>query len=94
MKMVFSETTTQTLRSLAQFVESKNTKGSGKRFVTKFLSYIQDTLNSFSNHAVCKHAQFAVNSWRCFFYKDYVIVYSIVDDTIFVNIIIHSSLLA
>lgn len=69
MKIVFSETATQTLRSLAQFVESKNTKGSGKRYVTKFLSYIQDTLNSFSKHAVCRNAQFAINSWRCFFIK-------------------------
>lgn len=94
MKIVFSETATQTLRSLAQFVESKNTKGSGKRYVTKFLSYIQDTLNSFSKHAVCRNPQFAINGWRCFFYKDYVIVYSIVDDTIFINIIIHGSLLA
>jgi hypothetical protein len=94
MKIVFSETAIQTLRSLAQFVESKNTKGSGKRYVTKFLSYIQDTLNSFSKHAVCKHAQFAINSWRCFLYKDFVIVYSVVDDTIFINIIIHGSLIA
>lgn len=38
MKIVFSETATQTLRSLAQLIESKNTKGSGKRYLTKFLS--------------------------------------------------------
>ncbi|MFA9212276.1 MAG: hypothetical protein ACEQSR_00315 [Candidatus Methylacidiphilales bacterium] len=75
-------------------MNQKNTKGSGERYVTKFLSYIQDTLNSFSKHAVCKHTQFAINSWRCFFYKDFVIVYSIVDDTIFINIIIHGSLIA
>jgi len=94
MKIIFSETSTLTLRSLAQFVESKNTQGSGKRYVYKFLQFISITLNSFSKHAICKHKQFALNSWRCFFYKDFVIVYSIISDKIFIHVIVHGSLLA
>lgn len=93
MKIIFSETSTLTLRLLAQFVESKNTQGSGKRYVNKFLQFISNTLNSFSKHAICKHKQFALNNWSCFFYKDFVIVYSIISDKIVIHIIIHGSLL-
>ncbi len=48
-------------------MENKNTLGSGNRYVTKFLNFIEETLLSFNNHQLCKSIQLNKMNYRCFF---------------------------
>ena len=93
MKIKLSEEARLTLVELKSFVESKNTKGAGRRFIKRFSEKIKAALST-SNYAICKHKKFAALKLKCFYINDWVIAFETKDKQIIIRVIIHGSLLA
>lgn len=89
MNIIINEKALLTLEKIGEFVENKNTIGSGNRYVTKFLNFIEETLLSFNNHQLCKSFQLNKMNYRCFFYNDRVVAYQKNENYIEVKIVIH-----
>lgn len=79
--------------AVADFVESKNTKGSGSRFALKFKSAIEDLALPNVQYALCSHHVLASLKYSCSHFNDWVIAFRIIDEELIVYEIIHGSLL-
>jgi hypothetical protein len=79
--------------SIAEFVESKNTKGSGNRFVLKFKSAIERLAVPNVQYALCAHHILAMMGYSCSHFNDWVIVFKINSEELIVFEVIHGYLL-
>jgi plasmid stabilization system protein ParE len=79
--------------AVADFVESKNTKGSGARFALKFKTAIKKLAVPNIQYTICAHSVLAAYKYSCSHFNDWVIVFKIKDDELIVHEIIHGSLL-
>jgi hypothetical protein len=79
--------------AVADFVESKNTKGSGYRFALKFKSAIENLALPNVEYAPCNHPVLAALKYSCGHFNDWVIAFRIIDNELIVYEIIHGSLL-
>jgi hypothetical protein len=78
---------------VADFVESKNTAGSGARFALKFLSAIAKLALPNVQYTVCNHPVLASFKYSCSHFNDWVIAFKVTENTLTVYEIIHGSLL-
>jgi len=78
---------------IADFVESKNTKGSGKRYAIKFKVAIKKLALSNVQFAICNHPVLAAFKYSCSHFNDWVIAFRIQNNELTVYEIIHGSLL-
>jgi len=78
---------------IADFVESKNTKGSGKRYAIKFKAAIKKLALSNVQFAICNHPVLAAFKYSCSHFNDWVIAFRIQNNELTVYEIIHGSLL-
>lgn len=83
----------KSLNELAEFVESKNTIGAGKRYLNAFLLKISDALKNNANYAPCKYPEFAKFKLKCFIINDWVIAFQETQTTLIVRAIVHGTLL-
>jgi len=79
--------------SIADFVESKNTKGSGDRYALKFKSAIKKLARANVKYTLCNHPILAAFGYSCSHFNDWVIAFKIGKNEIVVHEIIHGSLL-
>jgi hypothetical protein len=79
--------------AIANFVESKNTKGSGARYALKFKSAIEKLALPNVQYALCNHPVLAAYKYSCGHFNDWVIAFRIEGDRLIVYEIIHGSLL-
>lgn len=79
--------------SIADFVESKNTQGSGARYALKFKSAIEKLAVSNVKHTLCQHPVLAAFDYSCSHFNDWVIAFRITNNELVVHEVIHSSLL-
>jgi len=84
----------QAIDSIADFVESKNTPGSGARYALKFKSAIEKLAVPNVKHTLCHHPVLASFNYSCSHFNDWVIAFRIADDELTVYEIIHGSLLS
>lgn len=94
MKVIISERAIAAIDDIAYFVESKNTKGSGKRFAMKFKHSIKDLAAPNIQYAVCNHVRFANLKYSCSHFNDWVIAFTIEGNILKVHEIVHGSILA
>lgn len=78
---------------IADFVESKNTKGSGARYALKFKSAIEKIAQPGLQYALCDHPVLAAYKYSCRNFNDWVIAFRIENNVLIVYEIIHGSLL-
>ncbi len=78
---------------IADFVESKNTPGSGDRFASKFLTTIESWAVHNTQYAFCDHLFFAMFGYSCRRFNDWIIAFKIENEILTVYEIIHGSLL-
>jgi hypothetical protein len=83
----------QVIASVADFVESKNTLGSGARYALKFKSTIEKLAIPNVKHTHCHHPVLAAFNYSCSHFNDWVIAFRISDGELIVHEIIHGSLL-
>lgn len=79
--------------AVADFVESKNTKGSGARFAFKFKAAIEKLAVPDIQYSICTHPVLAAYKYSCSHFNDWVIVFKIQENELIVYEIIHGSLL-
>jgi plasmid stabilization system protein ParE len=79
--------------AIADFVESKNTRGSGARYALKFKSAIKKLAVPNIQYPQCNHPILAAFKYSCSHFNDWVIAFRIKDDQLVVYEIIHGSLL-
>lgn len=77
MRVVYKTPALRTIDSAASFIESKNTPGSGDRWVEKLAEEILSSAQSKAKFAICKAPQLAKYDYRCFTYKGWVIAFRI-----------------
>lgn len=83
----------QAIDAIAEFVESKNTKGSGARYALKFKSAIEKLALPDVQFTICNHPVLASYKYSCTHFNDWVIAFRIEGDTLIVYEVIHGSLL-
>jgi hypothetical protein len=94
LKVIFTPEAASALYLIADFVESKNTPGSGKRYALKFRKVIEKVAQPNVQYALCNHISLALLKFNCTHYNDWVIAFRIEDDQLVVYQIIHSSVLS
>jgi len=83
----------QVIDAIADFVESKNTKGSGARYALKFKAAIEKLALPNLQYSFCNHPILAAYRYSCSHFNDWVIVFKIENKELTVYEIIHGSLL-
>ena len=83
----------QVIDAVADFVESKNTKGSGARYALKFKAAIEKLALPNVKYSLCNHAILGAYKYSCSHFNDWVIVFRIENEELIVYEIIHGSLL-
>jgi hypothetical protein len=79
------------LNSIANWVEDKNTEGSGKRFLVKFYEFIFSQSNAVHAVPLCKFPEFKIRQLKCLFFNDWVIACKADKNKIVISTIIHGS---
>jgi hypothetical protein len=83
----------QVIDAIADFVESKNTKGSGARYAMKFKAAIKKLAVPGIQYSPCNHYVLAAYNYSCTHYNDWVIAFKIKEGNLIVYEVIHGSLL-
>ena len=81
----------ETIADVMNFVESKNTLGSGTRWLNKFETFLQNSLTKPSAIKPCNNRAFYKLGLRCLNFNDWVIAFSIEIDEILIEAVVHSS---
>ena len=79
------------LTDVVNYVESLNTLGSGIRWLNRFESFLVSSLTNPSLIKLCNNRTFYNLELRCLNYNDWVIAFSIHDEQIIIEAVIHSS---
>lgn len=79
------------LTGIVNFVESKNTLGAGIRWLNKFEIYLKQTLPDPSSIKLCNNKVFNQFYLRCINFNDWVIAYSVQNDVVTIEAILHRS---
>ena len=93
MKVLLKRQPQIALASIASYTESKNTKGSGKRFVLRFSKFIEKYAMDNVKYSLCYHPVLADLNFSCVFYNKLVIAFTIENNSMIVHTIIHGSVL-
>lgn len=81
--------------AISDFVESKNTKGSGRRHAMKFKAAILKLAVPNIDYSACNHPTLALFQYSCSHFNDWVIAFKVNQNKeLVVYEIIHASLLA
>jgi len=77
MDVFYTTRAQQAIELIADFVESKNTKGSGKRFARKFESAINKYAKENVDFAKCKNTILAALGYSCLTVRNWVVAFKI-----------------
>ena len=84
----------EVIEAVADFVEEKNTQGSGKRFFENFLSAIEKLAIPNVEYAICHHHTLAFHKYSCSHFNDWVIAFKIDSNALTVYEIVYGANLA
>lgn len=93
MRIIYTTHALDVIDAIADFVESRNTPGSGKRFVLKFKSAIEKLAHPNVQYSLCNYPVLAQLQYSCGHYNDWVIAFRIENEGFVVYQIFHSSYL-
>jgi len=82
------------INNIAAFVESKNTPGSGKRFVLKFISEIESVAQENLQYTLCNNPVLARHKYSCRYMNNWVIVFRVESNVFIVYDIIPASIMS
>jgi len=89
--------TTEAFKSLIQlinYIEFANTKGAGLRWLKRFEGFLKKKLHTPSQIKLCNNATFNRLHLRCIYFNDWVIAFSINNDIILIEALLHKSRIA
>lgn len=79
------------LTALINFIEDKNTAGAGIRWLSRYEKYLGRTLINAKQKRLCNNATFHKLNLRCIYYNDWLIAFSIHENFILIEAILHKS---
>ena len=92
MEINYTNDVVVSLTSLVNFIEEHNTKGAGLRWLSKFELHLQRTLKNHAVITLCNNATFKQLYLNCFYFKDWLIAFSLEKETtITIEAILHKS---
>jgi hypothetical protein len=91
MQISYTGTAFESLSDVVNFVESKNTLGAGVRWLDKFEAFLIRSLSKPELINLCNNKTFHELGLRCLNYNDWVIAFSMNDEKILIEAILHSS---
>lgn len=93
MKVIITIHALAVIEAIADFVESKNTPGSGKRYFKKFKEAIKKLAQANTQYALCLDPRLAAFNYSCGHFNDWVIVFRIENGALIVYQVIHGATL-
>jgi len=93
LKIIISKRALNVIDAISDFVESKNTPGSGARYALKFKAAIEKLAVPDVEYALCPHPLLAAYKFSCSYFNDWVIAFRIQNSELIIHDIIHGSLL-
>ncbi len=93
MTVLYSQDAKATLFEISDFIDSINTQGAGERWVAKLTKWLKSYAISNVSYALCNDEYLAYLGLSCINYNDWIIVFTIEDDSFMVHEIIRGSLL-
>jgi hypothetical protein len=79
------------LMNLVSFIENKNTKGAGLRWLKNFEIFLQHSLQHHTKIKLCHNATFKALKLKCIYYNNWLIAFSEKEHTILIEAILHIS---
>ena len=79
------------LSDVVNYVESMNTLGAGVRWLNKFEEFLNASLTIPSVIKLCNNRTFYELELRCINFNDWVIAFSLDNDKVLIEAILHSS---
>ena len=79
------------LYDVVNFVESQNTLGAGVRWLDKFETYLSQSLTNPSIIKRCNNHTFYNLDLKCLNFNDWIVAFSLNDEQIIIEAILHSS---
>jgi hypothetical protein len=89
--------TTEAFASLIQlvnYIESKNTQGAGLRWLKRFEVFLTKKLHTPSQIKFCNNETFYQLHLRCIYFNEWVIAFSIHEDAVLIEALLHKSRIA
>ena len=72
------------LTQLINFIEAKNTKGAGIRWMHKYEQYLTKTFANAKDKRLCNNATFKKLNLRCIYFNDWLVAFSIHENFILI----------
>ena len=91
MKINYTNDAFEALTSLIHFIEKKNTKGAGLRWLTKFEIFLIQALSNSSVINLCNNTTLKQLQLKCIHYNDWIIAFSESGRTITIEVMLHQS---
>ena len=91
MKINYTIDAYETLIGLLDFIESHNSQGAAIRWFDRYENYLKKILINGSQQRVCNNATFYKLKLRCIYFNDWVIAFSIHEDFILIEALLHKS---
>lgn len=91
MEIRFSSNAYSSLVRVVNFIESKNTKGSGLRWASRFESFLLSSLIKPSEIKLCNNKTFRQLNLRCIYFNDWVVAFSCIENLVLIELILHKS---
>jgi hypothetical protein len=91
MKVVFMPQAEEALYEIGVWIESKNTKGSGNRFVNNMIDSIAAFALPNVKYQDCKQAVLRLLHLQCVVIKDWIVAFEINGNVFTVHYILHGS---
>ena len=79
------------LTQLINFIEAKNTSGAGIRWLERYETYLKKALVNTKQTKLCHNATFKRLNLRCIYYNDWLIAFSIHENFILIEALLHKS---
>lgn len=77
MKVVYKYRAAKVIEKAAEWVEQRNTPGSGERWFARLDETIHALANSKAKLALCKHPSLAKFNYRCYTYNNWIIAFRV-----------------
>ncbi|WP_462222796.1 type II toxin-antitoxin system RelE/ParE family toxin [Ferruginibacter sp.] len=91
MQVNYTKEAFASLISLVNFIEGKNTENAGLRWLNRYEYFLQKTLFNPAQIKLCHNLTFNKLNLRCIYFNDWVIAFSIHNDFVLVEALLHKS---
>ena len=91
MEINYTNDALDSLAALVNFIEERNTKGAGLRWLNKFEVHLQSNLKFYAVIKLCNNATFKLLHLKCIYFKDWLIAFSVEKNSITIEALLHKS---